>query len=152
VAASLRIGAALLGACAWLAACGSEDRAVDREAVRTPPRDAGDGRIPYVQENRFQVARGGRYFAWYGCDGCHREGGDTALNLADGTWRHGGDFSAVFASIAEGRPGMPAYGGRMPVQVLWQVTAYVRDLGRQTPAMRRRQGLDQQPESTGRGS
>lgn len=144
--------AAILLACAWLGGCGSEDRAVDREPIRTPPRAADDARIPYVQDNRFQVARGGRYFAWYGCDGCHREGDDAALNLADGDWRHGGEFDAVFASIAQGRPGMPAYAGRMPVQTLWQVTAYVRDLGKQTPQMRRRQSLDQQRESAGGGS
>lgn len=140
------IGAALL--LATLGGCGSEDRAIDREPIRTPPRGAEDARIPYVQVNRFQVARGGRYFAWYGCSGCHGASGDAALNLADGQWRHGGSFDAVFASIAEGRPGMPAYAGRMAMQTLWQVTAYVRDLEQQAPAARRRQELDQGAEGS----
>ncbi len=136
-----------------LAACGSEDRPIERERVRTPPQGAADARIPYYQDNLFQVARGARFFSWYGCGSCHAAGGDEALDLADGKWRHGGDFDAVFASIAQGRaPGMPAYGSRMPVETLWQVTAYVRDIEKQDAATRRRQDLDRRAEGGGRGS
>jgi cytochrome c oxidase cbb3-type subunit 3 len=125
-----------------VAGCSAEDRPVGRERVRTPPTGPDDRRIALYQENRFQVSQGARYFTWYGCVGCHGDArADTALNLADGRWRQGGRFDQVYAAIAEG-PDAHRHAARMPVETLWQVTAYVRDLERNTAAMRRRQDLD----------
>ncbi|MGG5890831.1 hypothetical protein ACLF3G_27460 [Falsiroseomonas sp. HC035] len=138
--------AALTLAAITLAGCSAEDRPVGREGARTSPSGPDDRRIALYQENRFQVSQGARYFTWYECGGCHGDSqADAALNLADGRWRHGNRFDQVYAAIAEG-PDSHGYAARMPVETLWQVTAYVRDLERNSPPMRQRQELDQKRE------
>ncbi|WP_207540892.1 hypothetical protein [Sabulicella rubraurantiaca] len=144
----LRLASAVLMVAACLGGCGNEDRALERERPRTPPTGADDERISYYQDNKFQVARGGRYFNWYGCGSCHSDTNpDEALNLADGRWRRGGEFHEVYASITSRHPpGTEDYARRVPVEPLWQLTAYVRDLEKNSPAMRNRQSLDLQNE------
>ena len=97
--------------------------------------------------NAYQVAQGGRYFAWYGCGGCHADGAQGALDLGDGQWRRGGAFDRVYAAVADGHGGAGA--GRIPVEQSWQIAAYVRSLKDLQPAKRRRQDLDQQAEPQG---
>ena len=49
--------------------------------------------------------------------------------LMDATWIYGSQPQDVYATIAEGRPnGMPAFGGKIPDQQIWQLVAYVRSL------------------------
>jgi cytochrome c oxidase cbb3-type subunit 3 len=145
--------AALLLACAVLAACERERR------VFTPPPGAsapaapratslrpGDGeplqpgtapdrpgREADDEHNAFLVNQGKRLFRWYNCSGCHGQGGgNMGPALSDAAWLYGASPANVFASIVEGRPnGMPAFGGRIPNDQVWQLVAYVRSLSGQ---------------------
>ena len=52
----------------------------------------------------------------------------------DSRWIYGSEPENIFATIMQGRPnGMPAFGGRIPDDQLWQLVAYVRSLSGQTP-------------------
>ncbi len=142
------VPAALAMVMAVLPGCTNEARTLGAELPVTPPRSADDPRIAFVQQNVDQVSRGGRYFGWYGCSGCHRLDAHGALDLADGRWRHGGAFDQVYRSIAGGS-GDHAYAGRIPVQQLWQITAYVRDMPAEQREKLVRQAIDQAGEPTG---
>lgn len=131
-----------------LCGCSNEAREIGPTVPQTAPIGERDPRIAYYQDNFGQVAQGGRYFRYYGCAGCHDDGAPGARDLTDGRWKRGGGFAAVFTSIAHGH-GERAYATRIPVEPLWQLTAYVRDLQRHTPEKRRRQALDQQAEPRG---
>lgn len=131
-----------------LCGCSNEAREIGPTVPQTAPASERDPRIAYYQGNFGQVAQGGRYFLYYGCAGCHGDGAPGARDLTDGRWKRGGGFAAVFTSIAHGH-GDRAYATRIPVEPLWQLTAYVRDLERHTPEKRRRQALDQQAEPQG---
>ena len=128
-----------------LAACSKEGRKLDPGQPQTAPAGPDDPRAAQFDGNVFQVAQGGRYFTWYGCGTCHRPESRGVLDLADRTWRHGGEVDAVYRSIAE-RHGQRAYGRHIPAEQLWQMTAYVRQLGTLDPARRRRQDTDQRGE------
>lgn len=132
------------------AACQREAREVGPSVAITPPRSADDARIPYYQENAYQVSQGGRYFAWYGCSGCHADDSPDNRNLTDHHWHRGEAFDAVYTTIAAGH-GRLAYARRVPPEQLWQITAYVRDLPRHTPEKRRRLSVDQTGEPQGDG-
>lgn len=95
------------------------------------------------QGNAYQISQGGRYFAWYGCGGCHGNDASGDMTLQDRRHRHGDGFDEVYRFVASGHPGDEAhYGERIPVEQLWQITAYVRDLPMIEPAKRRRQDVD----------
>lgn len=142
-------------ACAWCApllligACSQEARDIGPAVPQTAPNGAADPRIPYYQGNLYQLSQGGRYFAWYGCAGCHAEGAPGGRNLADGQWRRGSTFDRVYGAIATGH-GALRYGERIAPEQLWQITAYVRDLPLHTPEKRRRLSVDQVNEPQGR--
>lgn len=73
-------------------------------------------------------AAGEKLFAAMNCDGCHGAGatGFAAPSLVDGRWRYGGADAALFHSVFYGRPrGMPAYGGMMGEEAIWQVVTYL---------------------------
>ena len=129
-------------------ACSREARQIGPTPPQTRPVGNNDPRIPAYQDNVYQVSQGGRYFAWYGCSGCHTENAKGVLNLADSDWRHGFGFVNVYDAIAS-RHGRLAYDRRVPVEQLWQITAYVRDLSSHYPEKRRRLSLDQQAEPVG---
>lgn len=139
---------AVVLALALLPGCSNEARDIGPALPQTAPRGEADPRIPAYQDNVYQVAQGGRYFAWYGCAGCHAEGAGGVLNLADGAWRHGDGFAAVYGSVVNLHLGQDL-GRRVPPDQLWQITAYVRDLPRHTPRKRRRLALDQGKEAVG---
>ena len=130
-----------------LSACTAERRPTGPEQPQTPPNGSGDPRIAMFESNAYQLAQGGRYFAWYGCGGCHSDGAKGALDLSDGQWRRGGAFNQVYAAVADGHGGGGA--GRIPIEQNWQIAAYVRSLKDIPPAKRRRQDLDQQAEPQG---
>ena len=83
--------------------------------------------------NAFLVNQGKRLFRWYNCNGCHAQGGgNMGPSLMDDKWLYGHRPAEIYASIVEGRPkGMPAFGGRIPEDQLWQLVAYVRSLSGQ---------------------
>ena len=144
----MRAGVVAVLMAAVVSGCSGEARTVTPGVPQTRPRSNDDPRIPAYQANAYQISQGGRYFGWYGCAGCHDERSDAARNLADGRWRHGSGFAAVYAAIADGH-GAADYGRRIPVEPLWQITAYVRDLPRHKPEKRRRATVDQAAEPQG---
>jgi cytochrome c oxidase cbb3-type subunit 3 len=126
-----------------LAACSNEKRTVGADLPRTPPTGAGDQRIEHYQDNAFQISQGSRYYLWYGCGGCHASGSGAGPDLAKGRWRGGEAFNAVYASIAHGHAHSPGdYEGLIPVEQLWEITAYVRSLPSLDPQQHRRQDID----------
>jgi cytochrome c oxidase cbb3-type subunit 3 len=47
----------------------------------------------------------------------------------DDVWIYGGRLEQIHNTIAQGRPnGMPAWGGKIPDEQLWQISAYVRSM------------------------
>jgi len=129
-----------------LSACSVEKRAVGPDQPSTPPGGPGDPRIALFQDNAFHISQGGRYFTWYGCGACHAQQAPGARNLADAASR-AGSFDRLYDTIA--RRHVPSFGDHIPVEQLWQITAYVRSLGTLDPANRRRQDLDQTGEPQG---
>ena len=139
----------LAGMASLLSACGREVRD-DAMLARTGPRDPEDPRIVYFDRNAYQIGQGGRYAVWYGCNTCHGQGAQGVLNLGDRDWRYGGGYPDIYRSIAERhRAEEGRYGERVPVQQLWQLTAYVRNLASFGAERIRRQGLDQSAEPQG---
>jgi cytochrome c oxidase cbb3-type subunit 3 len=50
-------------------------------------------------------------------------------DLMDGGWIYGSRLAQIHQTLVEGRPnGMPAWGGKIPDQELWQLATYVRSL------------------------
>jgi cytochrome c oxidase cbb3-type subunit 3 len=86
-----------------------------------------------LEENAFAVSQGKRLFRWYNCSGCHANGGGgMGPPLMDKGWRYGHEPRAIYSTIVEGRPnGMPAFGGRIPDDQVWQLVAYVRSMSGQ---------------------
>ena len=72
---------------------------------------------------------GANLFGAMNCDGCHGGGavGWVGPSLVDGRWRYGGSDEEIFSSIFYGRPkGMPAFGGVMGPEAVWNVVAYIK--------------------------
>lgn len=135
---------------ALLAACSTESRTLASDQPQTPPEGPRDPRIPRYQDNVYQVAQGSRYFSWYGCATCHGPGATGARDLSDARWRHGATMDLVYRFIATGHPGAQLrYGDRIPVEQLWQLSAYVRDLPKHDPAWNRRAVVDAAGEPQG---
>ena len=92
--------------------------------VTTDPRAAA------YYDNAEAVTTGKRLFSQYNCSGCHSSGGGgMGPGLMDSEWIYGGRLEQIHQTLVEGRPnGMPAWGGKIPDQQLWQISAYVRSL------------------------
>jgi cytochrome c oxidase cbb3-type subunit 3 len=132
-----------------LAGCGAEKRPAGPDQPQTPPNGPGDPRIAAFEANKYQVGQGGRYFSWNGCGACHGTDAAGVQALGDNVWRRGGAFDQVYRSITEHPGEMPGYGETIPVQQLWQITAFVRSLKDLPPAKRHRQDVDQAGEPQG---
>lgn len=91
-------------------------------------------RGPY-DGNAYGISEGKRLYNAFNCNGCHAHGGgDIGPPFIDDTWIYGSSPENVFSSIAQGRPnGMPSFGGKVPQYQIWQLTAYVRSMGRLVP-------------------
>jgi cytochrome c oxidase cbb3-type subunit 3 len=89
---------------------------------------------PY-EENAYGIGEGKRLYSAYNCNGCHAQGGGgIGPALMDDTWIYGAAPDQIYSTIVQGRPdGMPAFGGRVPDQQVWQLVAYVQSLSGQTP-------------------
>ena len=84
----------------------------------------------HYEENAHHISEGKRLYSWFNCVGCHAHGGgDSGPALMDDAWIYGGEIDQVFLTIYQGRPnGMPAFGGKIPEQQIWQIAAYVRSM------------------------
>lgn len=89
-----------------------------------------DPRADQYYDNANAVVTGKKLFAAYNCSGCHSNGGGgMGPNLMDDVWIYGGRLTQIHQTLVEGRPnGMPAWGGKVPDEQLWQIAAYVRSL------------------------
>jgi cytochrome c oxidase cbb3-type subunit 3 len=90
----------------------------------------GTARNPYAGDAS-AVASGRQFFVGMNCAGCHSSyaGGGMGPSLRDSLWLYGSDDAQIFSTIAEGRPnGMPAWGGRLPDDVIWRLVAYIKTL------------------------
>jgi cytochrome c oxidase cbb3-type subunit 3 len=132
-------------AVAFLAAAGCQRETRDLQSsneaapmqIRTTDLQAGsatalqpDARRAEYENNAYNLSEGKRLYTWFNCVGCHAHGGgDSGPPLMDGQWRYGGEIEQIFATIQQGRPnGMPAFGGKIPQQQLWQLAGYVRSM------------------------
>ena len=94
----------------------------------TPPAGALGNPLP---ETAKTAAEGATLFTGMNCDGCHGPGaiGSVGPSLTARRWRYGGSDADLFQSIYYGRPhGMPAFGGALPPQSIWQIVTYIRSL------------------------
>jgi cytochrome c oxidase cbb3-type subunit III len=97
---------------------------LDRSPSTVDPRAT-----PYY-DNAEAVTTGKRLFSQYNCSGCHSNGGGgMGPSLMDDEWIYGGRLEQIHQTLVEGRPnGMPAWGGKIPDEQLWQLAAYVRSM------------------------
>jgi cytochrome c oxidase cbb3-type subunit 3 len=89
-----------------------------------------DPRAAEYYNNADAVGMGKRVFQQYNCSGCHSNGGGgMGPDLMDNQWIYGGRLEQIHQTLVEGRPnGMPAWGGKIPDEQLWDLAAYVRSL------------------------
>jgi cytochrome c oxidase cbb3-type subunit III len=89
---------------------------------------------PYTK-NAYGQAEGKRLYAAFNCSGCHLNGGGgIGPALMDDKWIYGAEPEQIYSTIVEGRPnGMPAFGGRIPSQQVWQIVSYIDSLSGQVP-------------------
>jgi len=85
--------------------------------------------------NAYHISEGKRLFTWFNCVGCHAHGGgDSGPPLMDDKWIYGGEIDQIYLTIVQGRPnGMPAFGGKIPSQQIWEIAAYIRTMGGHGP-------------------
>jgi cytochrome c oxidase cbb3-type subunit 3 len=119
----------------------------ERRFTEWPPTATADGSVREVQlqpgptvahaatrsayeGNAYAVSEGKRLFGQFNCTGCHfHGGGGIGPPLMDDEWIYGSQPENIFETIVEGRPnGMPSFGGKLSVQQVWQLVAYVRSL------------------------
>jgi cytochrome c oxidase cbb3-type subunit 3 len=138
---SLIAGAVIisLGGCNWkphAAALPAEP--ADRRGVIQSALDPGvdhslvttDARAAAYYNNADAVNTGKRLFQQYNCSGCHSNGGGgMGPDLLDDVWIYGGRLEQIHQTLVDGRPnGMPSWGGKVPDEQLWQLSAYVRSM------------------------
>ena len=85
--------------------------------------------------NAYGLSEGKRLYAAYNCVGCHAQGGGAiGPALMDHRWIYGSRPEQIYSTIVQGRPnGMPAFGGRIPEQQVWQLVAYVESMSGNAP-------------------
>lgn len=80
------------------------------------------------------IQRGMQYFTMFNCVGCHAPNGAGGMgpSLSGRPLTYGAEPAQIYLTIYQGRPrGMPAWGAMLPDNVIWDLVAYVRNLGRQ---------------------
>jgi cytochrome c oxidase cbb3-type subunit 3 len=95
------------------------------------PEQQAEVKSPY-QGNAWGMGEGKRLYAQFNCSGCHGLNGGGAIGppLIDDKWIYGSRPDQIYATISQGRPdGMPAFGGHIPAQQIWQLVAYVESMG-----------------------
>jgi cytochrome c oxidase cbb3-type subunit III len=89
-----------------------------------------DPRAAAYYNNAEAVNTGKRLFSQYNCSGCHSSGGGgMGPDLMDDEWIYGSRLEQIHQTLVDGRPnGMPAWGGKLTDEQLWQLATYVRSL------------------------
>jgi cytochrome c oxidase cbb3-type subunit 3 len=85
------------------------------------------------EENAYAMSQGKSLFRKFNCSGCHGQGGGgMGPALMDDKWSYGSEPANIYATIVQGRPnGMPAFGGHLTNEQVWQLVAYVRSMSGQ---------------------
>ena len=99
------------------------------------PQPPPDAKSPY-HGNAWAMGEGKRLYAAFNCSGCHATNGGGGIGpaLTDDKWIYGSEPEQIYSTIVEGRPnGMPAFGGRIPSQQVWQIVSYIDALAGQVP-------------------
>lgn len=109
------------------------DGAIVPPAVETGGFEAGveSGEVAFRNPYADNVDDGRRFYMAFNCHGCHGVlgGGGIGPPFVGESFIYGVEPENVYQSIVQGRPeGMPAFGGRIPEHVVWQIVAYVRSL------------------------
>jgi len=86
--------------------------------------------VSKAEGNAYDISEGKRLFSQWNCAGCHSHGGGgMGPPLMDNEWIYGGRLEQIHQTLVEGRPnGMPTWGGKIPDEQLWQISAYVRSM------------------------
>lgn len=110
------------------------------EGVPLTPLQAGgpmqqEHKLSPYTKNAYGLSEGKRLFGAFNCSGCHANGGGgIGPALTDDKWIYGAEPEQIYSTIVEGRPnGMPAFGGRIPSQQVWQLVSYIDALSGQVP-------------------
>lgn len=80
-------------------------------------------------------ARGMEYFNQFNCVGCHAPNGAGGMgpSLSNAKFKYGRSPAQIYLTILQGRPkGMPAWGGRLPDHVIWDIVAYIRSISKKS--------------------
>lgn len=83
------------------------------------------------------VQRGMKHYNRFNCIGCHAANGAGGMgpSLSNAKFIYGGEPENIYLSILQGRPaGMPAWGGMLPDQVIWELVAYIQSISREPAA------------------
>ena len=86
-----------------------------------------------VADNPGAAGRGMKYFNQFNCIGCHAPngGGGMGPSLSNTIFIYGSDAENIYLSILQGRPaGMPAWGGVLPDQLIWDLVAYIKSISK----------------------
>jgi cytochrome c oxidase cbb3-type subunit 3 len=87
---------------------------------------------PYSNDSA-ALEQGRQLFVQMNCAGCHggHAGGGIGPNLrSPKDWLYGNTPAEIFDSISMGRGnGMPAWGAKLPADVIWKLVAYIQSLG-----------------------
>ena len=102
----------------------------ERRSFAPPPVGAAQQADGPYEGNAYGISQGRVLYSQFNCVGCHSwGGGGMGPALMDEEWRYGSTPADIAASIVAGRPnGMPAFGGRIPDDQIWQLVAFVRSL------------------------
>jgi cytochrome c oxidase cbb3-type subunit 3 len=128
------------------ASCSKEGRTLAAGQPQTPPSGTNDPRIPAYADNVYQVSQGSRYFIWYGCGTCHTLDAPAPMNL-NTQRRQTKSLAATYDQIVNRHA--VKYGNQIPVEQLWQISAYVLDRAKTDPAKIRRGDMDGRGEPQG---
>lgn len=101
------------------------------------PQIAGENSATTIQNpyanDPSALEQGRQLFVQMNCYGCHggHAGGGMGPTLRPGhEWIYGSTPAAIFDSISQGRSqGMPAWGTKLPPDVIWKIVAYIQSLG-----------------------
>jgi cytochrome c oxidase cbb3-type subunit 3 len=87
---------------------------------------------PYTNDPS-ALEQGRQLFVQMNCAGCHggHAGGGMGPSLrSPKDWLYGNSPANLFDSISMGRgQGMPAWGTKLPAEVIWKLVAYIQSLG-----------------------
>lgn len=114
------------------------------ELVHVPVSKLHPGAVPVRPTIENPVAgdpeaaqRGMNYFNQFNCIGCHAPNGAGGMgpSLSNSKFIYGSEPENIYISILQGRPaGMPAWGGMLPDQVIWDLVTYIKSISKEPAA------------------